>query len=354
MTIHRVCQIGCSASRGRDHLRAFAVNRDRFAIAGICDLDRARLDRLGDEFGIATRYIDAERMLAEQRPDVLCFVTPPTIRRELVELGIRHGVRAIAFEKPMAADWPEAVAMQRAMRAAGVRSIQSHQHKYGPHWRRARELIAAGEIGEIRSVHASSKGWLLHYASHLLDYSMFLVGRDRIAWVSAHAHGRGRIDDNHPSPDHLHARYAFADGLPASLECGTLAPDLPGGSRFWMDAGVLVHGSHGHVQVVAGSGLWARTRSSAGEIHEPAAFDADHDQPLYIRELADWLDDPAHGHSCDGERAYHGFEATMAACWSAAERVRVDLPLAEDLAPISRLRQVLPPCPPRAGSAVGP
>ena len=352
---HRVCQIGCSPSRGRDHLLGFVANPERFEVVAVCDLDAGRRDRLADEAGVAHRYGDAERMLAEQRPDVLCFVTPPSIRRPLIELGIRHRVKAIAYEKPMAEDWPEAAAIRRMVRAAGIKTIQSHQHKYGPHWRRARELIAGGAIGEVRSVQASSKGWLLHYVSHLLDYSMFLVDRYQVAWVAGHAHGRGRLTDNPPSPDYVHARYAFADGLPGAFECGTLAPNLPpGGNPFWFDAGVTVLGSRGVVQVVSESGLWAQLPGRAEPLHEPATFDPAHDQPLYLRDLADWLDDPAKVHPCDGERACHQFEIGMAACLSAVERTRIDLPLADELEVLSRLRAHLPASLARAGAAVGP
>ena len=272
MNRHRVCVIGCSPGRGRDHVRAFVLNEHRFEVVGICDRIGERLAAVGDEFGLSCRYDDAERMLAEQRPDVLCFVTLPQIRLEVIELGIRHGVKAIAYEKPMATNWPDAKAIHRRVTEAGVKTIQSHQHKYGRHWRRGRELVASGEIGEVRSVCASSKGWMLHYASHLMDYSMFLAGRDRAAWVVGSAHGRGKLQDNHPSPDYMLARYAFADGVPGRspiplqrdwslglMECGTLAPTLPGANSFWMDAGVTVLGSHGYVQVVAGSGLYGRT-----------------------------------------------------------------------------------------------
>jgi predicted dehydrogenase len=324
-------------------VRGFVANADRFEVVGLCDRLPERLNDLGDQFDIRARYTDAEKMLAEQKPDVLCFVTLPEIRLALIELGIRHDVKAIAYEKPMAQNWPEACAIHRVVTAAGVKTIQSHQHKYGRHWQRARELVASGEIGEVQEVRASSKGWMLHYASHLMDYSMFLAGRDRVRWVVGHAHGRGKLFDNHPSPDYMLARYAFADGLPGLLECGTLAPTLPPGTnQFWMDAGVTVRGSNGFVQVVSGSGVWARTKSSVETLRLEAAFDPAYDQPPYFRELADWLDDDAKVHSCNGARAFHGFEVFMGACLSALDRRRVELPLQPDVDILGRLRAELP------------
>ena len=49
----------------------------------------------------------------------------------------------------------------------------------------------------------------------------------------------------------------------------------------------------------------------------------------YIRDFADWLDDDAKVASCNVEMAYHGYEVLQAACLSALDHTRVDLPLAE-------------------------
>lgn len=309
-------------------------------------MDRARLDELAGEFEIVDTYADAERMLAETKPDVLCFVCLPQTRLALIELGVRHGVKAIAYEKPMAANWPEAKAIHAAVTSAGVKTILSHQHKYGGHWQKAREFVAAGEVGEVREVRASAKGWMLHYASHLMDYSMFLAGRDRVAWVTGHIHGRGKLEDNHPSPDFMLARYAFEDGVPGLMECGTCSPSLPGNNSFWMNAGVTVYGSEGHVQVVSGSGVWARKKSSSEAVHLADAYDPSYDQPLYFEELADSLDDEGRIHSCNGDRCFHGFEVIMGACLSALDNRRVDLPFEGDDDILMRMRDELPDCGP--------
>ena len=57
-------------------------------------------------------------------------------------------------------------------------------------------------------------------------------------------------------------------------------------------------------------------------------MDYDHDMPPYIQDIADWLDDPAKVHPCNGETAFKGFQVMMAACRSAVQRGKVALPLA--------------------------
>ena len=51
------------------------------------------------------------------------------------------------------------------------------------------------------------------------------------------------------------------------------------------------------------------------------------DMPPYIKDIANWLDDPAQTHPCSFDNAYRGFEITMALCRSAAEGGQIRLPL---------------------------
>jgi len=341
MTKYRVAQIGCSPGRGKDHARAFTDNADRFDLVAICDRDEERLGNLSSEYPGPETFTDAEEMLARTKPDVLCFVTPPQIRLELIELGVRHKVKAIAYEKPMADSLVTARRMRDMCREAGVKTVVSHQHKFGDHWRSVRRLVDNGDLGQIRTIHATARGRLLHYGTHLTDYMMFLSGGQRAKWVVGHVQGNGNLDDTHPAPDYTMAQFEFENGARGILECGELSPKQPGDNPFWLDAGVAVYGSEGHARAVVGSGWSAVLRSSAEALGSGEGMNVRRDQRRYIRELADWLDDPQKVHPCSGETTYHGFEVIMGACISALEHRRVDLPLQKVEPVIERLRTEL-------------
>ncbi len=330
MDKYRAALLG-GGMRGRQHGKAFRANADRFEIVAVCDKDPARLAALAEELDVPAAYADPARMLAETSPDVFCFATQPADRLELVRLGVNAGVRALAYEKPMATSLAEARKMRDLCDAAGVKVIVSHQHKYGAHWAKAREFVAAGEIGQVHTVHASAKGWYLHYVTHLLDCMMFLVGPTRGRWVIGQAHGRGKLTDSHPSPDYVFGQVAFDNGVRGIVECGELSPDQPIVESFWHNAGATVYGSAGYVRVIVGYGWQAVTKSSGGEmICGEGGFDVDLDQPPYLRDLAAWLDDDAAGHPCNGQVSYHGFEMAMGILLSSIERRKVDLPIASD------------------------
>lgn len=341
MLRYKVVLCGCGP-RGQDHAEAFMRLADRFDLAAICDKDQTRLEALAGKLGVTQIYTDVEKMLAAERPDVFCFATQPEVRLPLVELGVKHGVKAIAFEKPMAPSLAEARRIRDLCQKAGIKAVVSHQHKYGDHWRKVKDLVDSGEIGKVHTVHGTAKGWLLQYSTHLVDYMMFLNGGHRGLWVVGHVHGKGRLDDSHPSPDYAMGQIEFANGVRGIVECGTLAPDKPGENTFWLNAGVTVYGSHGYAQVIVGSGWRAVTKSSGGFIQGPGCFDVPRDQLCYIRDLADWLDDPAKIHPCNSETAYHGFEITMGICLSGLDKRKVALPIDTDAPVVERMRRELP------------
>jgi predicted dehydrogenase len=350
MRRYRACLVGCGP-RGAFHTEGFIGNPDRFDLTAVCDLNEERLKAFAARFGIAKAYRDAEEMLSAERPEVFCFATLPDVRLSLVDLGVRHGVKAIAFEKPMAQDLSEARAILDIANRHDVRLIISHQQKYGPHWAKVKAIVDGGDIGTIEKIHATARSWLSQLGTHLIDYMIWFNGGERIDWVDGLSHGTAMLSDSHPSPDVTFGQLKFRNGVRGIIECGALAPhNIPGDAPFrsqgfWFDNSVTIYGTHGYARVVTGGGWRAFTRYSGGEVLSgDGTFNPSYEQPLYLRDLADWLDDPKRVHPCNGDVTYHGFEASMALYVSALERRKVDLPL--NVLPegslIERLRAELP------------
>ncbi|MCR9195097.1 MAG: Gfo/Idh/MocA family oxidoreductase [Hyphomonas sp.] len=336
MSRYSVAIAGCGP-RGAYHAEGFTKNADRFDLRAVCDLNAERARAMAERFSITNVYDDVDRMLASEKPDIFCFATLPEVRLPLVELGIKHGVKAIALEKPLATELPEALAIMKACKDADIRLIVSHQQKYGKAWRTVKDLIEAGEIGEVTKIHATARAWLSQLGTHIMDYMLWFNDRSPVKWVVGQAIGTGMLSDSHPAADYVIGSLEFANGVRGIIECGAHAPHfVPGDNplldiKFWTDSALTIHGTHGYARVTTGNGWQAFTRSSKGEmLSGDGFFDPSYEQPLYIRDLADWLDGQIENHPCDSEISYHGFEAVMALYMSALDHRRVALPLEFD------------------------
>lgn len=313
--------------RGMHHAAAFAAN-PRFRIVGLCDIDVSRVEAAREKYGAAYISTDAADMLATTKPDVFCFCTLPQIRLPLIQAGVEAGVKLIAYEKPIATSMNEALEMYRLLRQAGVKSVVSHQHRYGEHYQKVKDIIASGAIGRVHTVYGHATGWMLHMMTHLVDYTRWYNNYAEAEWVVGQADGLEKFEDIHTSPDYIGALIQFSNGVRGVIECGAGAPDVPEVDYWWRKCRIGAQGTAGFAEVLTGGGWRAITRDSGGVISGPGSMDYDHDMPPYIQDMAAWLDDPNQVHPCHGESALKGFEIMMAACRSVVQRGKVALPLA--------------------------
>jgi predicted dehydrogenase len=349
MNQYRVVVVGMG-KRGMHHALAFQAN-EQFKVAGVCDVDPARLDTAAAKFG-CLKSTNAFEIASAVKPDVFCFCTLPRLRSEMVRIGIESGARLIAFEKPVALTSEEGMDIRNILRASGVKAVVSHQHRYGEHYRRVKEIVDSGALGRIHTVYGTASGWMMHMLSHLIDYMRWYNSGAEARWVMAQATGENKLADPHPSPDYIAGFIQFANGVRGIVECGAGAPDVPEVDYWWRKCRIGAQGTDGFAEVLTGGGWRAVTKT--GATSGLGCMNYDHDMPPYIQDIAVWLDDDRKPHPCNFESAYAGFEIMMALCRSAAEGGQIALPLKEAVDEIELLkaylagRKVLPSTPANA------
>jgi len=325
--------------RGTHH--ADAVSRNpRFKLVGLCDIEPARLESARQKFGVDTINTDAAQLLAQTKPDVFIFCTLPQIRLPFIQMGVETGVKLIAFEKPFAMSTNEGLEMQRLLNKAGVKTVVSHQHRYGEHYQKVKEIIASSAIGRVHTVYGHATGWMMHMMTHMVDYASWYNDYAEVEWVVGQAAGKEKFADVHSSPDYICALLQYANGVRGVIECGAGAPDVPEVEAWWRKCRIGAQGSQGFAEVLTGGGWRAVTKD--GVMSGPGNMDYDHDMPPYIQDIASWLDDPARVHPCNGETAFKGFQVMMAACRSVVQRGKVSLPLGPGEPELEALQRVLP------------
>ena len=350
---YRVAHLGLGG-RGTIHANAFLELNDRYKLVGLCELKKERLSEYCAEKGLDSEicYTDAEEMLASTRPDVFCFITQPdTLRLQFVDMAVRHGVKAIALEKPMATSLEEASRIREICRQHNVKGVVSHQQKYLTSFQRMKEIIDRGDIGEVNLITASCQAWLSQLGTHYVDYALWVNDFHPAKWVTGHVHGRELLSGHHPSPNYVMGQIGFANGVRAFVEFGKLSASHMEAGNFWVDNRLTVYGTAGYAWGET-DGRWGALVNGQTIEEQGVGWGVQEKtrlQPLYFKELADWLDGTISDHSCNLEHACHGYEIMEGLCISAMDNLRVDLPLdtkdAYDM--FERMRKELPECPER-------
>jgi predicted dehydrogenase len=313
MSQYTVVVVGMG-KRGMHHATAFNAN-PRFKVTGICDIDAARLEAAAGKLGGPQCGTDAAALAKALKPDVFCFCTMPHLRTPFVQAALDGGAKLIAFEKPVALTSAEMLDVRDRIRRAGARAVVSHQHRYGKHYQKVKEIVTSGALGRVHTVYGSATGWMTHMLSHLIDYSCWFNGYAPGVWAMAQAAGKSKFTDNHPSPDYIAGFVQYAN-----------APDQPEVGKWWGKNRIGAQGTEGFAEVLTNGGWRAVTRSGGYESGD-GAMNYDADMPPYIQQMADWLDDAGRVHPCNLEHACVGAEVMLALQRSAAEGGQVALPL---------------------------
>ncbi len=86
---------------------------------------------------------------ADPRVEAVYVCTPHHLHREHVELAAAAG-KHVLLEKPIARSLPEAEAIIRATRQAGITFMVAENYHYLPAVRKCKELVEGGAIGTVR------------------------------------------------------------------------------------------------------------------------------------------------------------------------------------------------------------
>ncbi|MBN8866405.1 MAG: Gfo/Idh/MocA family oxidoreductase [Solirubrobacterales bacterium] len=134
---------------GQIHLRAIRES-DEAELVAVCELDAALAARsVGDEVPV---FRDVAEMIESAGPDVVDICLPHHLHVPIAVTALRAGCDVL-LEKPLAVDLAGCDEILRVADETGREVGVSHnQVHFAPH-RRLRELIDAGELGQIRAIY---------------------------------------------------------------------------------------------------------------------------------------------------------------------------------------------------------
>ncbi|WP_291041895.1 Gfo/Idh/MocA family oxidoreductase [Herbiconiux sp.] len=128
----------------------------------------ASAEEFAGRFGIARAHASYEALVADPEVDVIYVATPHPFHAENALLAISHG-KHVLVEKPFTLNAAEAERVLIAADEAGVALLEAMWSRFLPQMVRIREIIAAGTLGDVRTVLADHQQLLPSDPSHRLQ-----------------------------------------------------------------------------------------------------------------------------------------------------------------------------------------
>jgi predicted dehydrogenase len=134
----------------RQHLGALA-RCPEVEVVGICDLSPVMAEAAADRFKTRAWFTDYQRMLDEQRPDVVHVLTPAathfSIARECLEKGAH-----VIVEKPIAENMQQVEELISHAAARQRHIIEDHNYQFNRDVQHMAGLLSSGALGQVRHV----------------------------------------------------------------------------------------------------------------------------------------------------------------------------------------------------------
>ncbi|GAA0398829.1 oxidoreductase [Acrocarpospora corrugata] len=175
-------------------------------LVAVCQRSEEPLNQIADHFGIAARYTDYARMLADPDIDAVHINTPIEAHADQSVAALDAG-KHVACTVPMAVSLEDCARVVKAQEASGKSYMMMETAVYTREFLYTKQLVDSGELGRIqflRGAHMQEMaGWPdywekmapMHYATHAVAPLLALAGREA---HSVRCLGSGRVNGRDP------------------------------------------------------------------------------------------------------------------------------------------------------------
>jgi predicted dehydrogenase len=165
-------------------------------------LSKARM--IADYFKVPHSYIDPEELFKKEQIDFVDIITDVDTHAHFVEMAVKHGIKHIICQKPMAPDFETAKRMVKICNRAGAKLYIHENYRWQAPVRRFKEIIDSAAIGKPFKARVSflsgypvfdNQPFLMeldHFiltdmGSHVLDVVRYLFGECKELWCQTRA-----------------------------------------------------------------------------------------------------------------------------------------------------------------------
>ncbi len=158
-----VVVVGCG-DRATTYLREGVLNLKKMVVAAAIDPNPERLRYMQETFGVPAEkcYTDMEQVLAQGRiADCVINGTMDQYHLETALPFLEQGYDML-LEKPLVNNKEDLFKLRDVANEHGCRLMVCHVLRYAPFYRKIKELILAGEVGEIMNIQTTERVGAFH------------------------------------------------------------------------------------------------------------------------------------------------------------------------------------------------
>lgn len=152
----RVALIGCGRA-GMIHAKSYGSHLRGARLIALCDPCEENLRNAREEYPVPYCYTDYRAVMANPEIDAVIVVTPTRFHKEIV-VAAAEAKKHIFCEKPMADSEEACDEMIAACEKNGVKLQLGFMRRFDKSFRRGKELIDAGRVGQVTMLKSNTYG----------------------------------------------------------------------------------------------------------------------------------------------------------------------------------------------------
>ncbi|HEX7063692.1 MAG TPA: Gfo/Idh/MocA family oxidoreductase [Bacillales bacterium] len=188
------------------HLQSYGKNQ-KAEVYAVCDLNEERAKEKAQKYGAAKVYADYQELLQDKEVEAVSICTWNNSHAEIAIDALNAG-KHVLVEKPLSTSVEKAEKLEEAVRASGKQLQVGFVRRYDPNVKMIKQMIEAGELGEIYYAKASylrrlgnPGGWfadkersgggpLIDIGVHVIDICWYLMGSPKVTSISGNTYTR--------------------------------------------------------------------------------------------------------------------------------------------------------------------
>ncbi|MBL8116523.1 MAG: Gfo/Idh/MocA family oxidoreductase [Anaerolineae bacterium] len=213
-------------SIGQNHARVYR-DLDGVQLVGVADAFPATAAKIGNRLNVPF-YSDIDKMLDEQKPDLVSISVPTSLHFDVGMKIIGRGLHLLV-EKPITSTVEQAEELCEAAKKKGVLLAVGHIERFNPAAMELRRRLREGMAGRIYKIHTQrlspypsriqDAGVVIDLASHDIDLMRYLMGEEVLR-----VYGETLQSINSDREDMFNGLMRFKNGTVGVLDVNWMTP----------------------------------------------------------------------------------------------------------------------------------